>query len=332
VHGSSIPRLSPRGPLSAWVLDVLDGHRRAAPASIPIDGLDADVQLALYLCYEQHYGGFGGPCDLEWDPDLIAMRRRLEHSFEETLLDLVGPHEPDAGPIRHVITSIIDGDSGPSLSRYMESSGTLDQMRQFVVHRSGYQLKEADPHTWAIPRLRGDAKQLLAQIQAGEYGADEDDRVMHSELFARTMRALGLDDRPNAYLDALPPSALALSNVISLFGLNRRWRSALVGHLTAFEMTSVEPMGRYARGLRRLQAPSEAARFYEVHVLADAEHELLALEMAEAQAAAEPGLAGDITFGVRCALAIERLFAEDLLRCWGAYTDATETCAPGCAA
>ena len=27
--------------------------------------------------------------------------------------------------------------------------------REIAVHRSGYQLKEADPHTWAIPRLNG---------------------------------------------------------------------------------------------------------------------------------------------------------------------------------
>jgi hypothetical protein len=41
-----------------------------------------------------------------------------------------------------------------------------------------------------------------------------------------------------------------------MFGL-RRWRTALVGHLAVFEMTSVEPMERYRRAL----ACSEGRRF-----------------------------------------------------------------------
>ena len=96
------------------------------------------------------------------------------------------------------------------------------------------------------------------------------------QLFARTMRELALDDRPHAYLHALPGSALAISNVISMFGLNRRWRGALVGHLAVVEMTSVVPMGRYSRALERMGASVHARRFFDVHVLADAEHELLA--------------------------------------------------------
>ena len=43
-------------------------------------------------------------------------------------------------------------------------------MREFAVHRSGYQLKEADPHSWAIPRLSGRAKSALIEIQYDEYG------------------------------------------------------------------------------------------------------------------------------------------------------------------
>ena len=81
-------------------------------------------------------------------------------------------------------------------------------------------------------------------------------------------------------------------------------------------MTSVVPMGRYERGLERMGAPVDARRFYEVHVLADAEHEVMAIEMASALAEMEPDLVRDIFHGARCALAVERLFAEQLLRNW----------------
>lgn len=46
------------------------------------------------------------------------------------------------------------------------------------------------------------------EIQADEYGGGRADR-MHSALFARTMRAVGLEDRYGAYVDAVPAIALA---------------------------------------------------------------------------------------------------------------------------
>jgi hypothetical protein len=88
-----------------------------------------------------------------------------------------------------------------------------------------------------------------------------------------------------------------------------------------FEMTSVEPMGRYARGLDRLGATPAARRFYDVHVLADAEHEVMALEMAEAFTNAEPDRLSDVLFGAGCAIAAEVRFAERLLAGWAARRD-----------
>ena len=304
----------PRGPLSSWLLSPLS----PAPAPEVDDGcgLSDDAQLALYLCYELHYGDVPGlRVDSEWDPQVIAFRRSLEAAFLSALRRLVGSSVPQ-GPVSVVLPQLIDADDGPSISKHLVQRGTLDEMAEFLKHRSAYQLKEADPHTFGIPHLRGRAKQLLAEIQAGEYGADAPDREMHSDLFAQTMRTFGLDDQPNAYLGELPGTALMISNLISLFGLNRAYRGCLVGHLAVFEMTSVVPMGRYSRGLARMNAPQLAQRFYEVHVLADAEHECLALEMASALEAAEPHLRDDIIFGAQCVLATERLFAERLFANW----------------
>lgn len=323
----------PRGPISQWVLHQLTGGDAGGPPSASgVDGCGDDVQLALFLAYEPHFSSFQGPDRAEWDTDLLAVRRQLEDAFATALAERIGwPQRTGAArPVTDVgaeIVALIDHDTGPSLSSYMEACGSLDQMRQFVTHRSAYQLLEGDAHSYAIPRLRGRAKQLLVEIQSGEYGADEPGRRMHSELFGETMRALGLDDRPNAYLDELGASSLAIGNLIALFGLNRRWRGALVGHLTVFETTSVTPMGRYSRALERMAAPLAARRFYDVHVLADAEHEHLALEMVRALAADEPQLVGDILFGARCALEVERAFAAGLLDAWATATSTSATSA-----
>ena len=90
------------------------------------------------------------------------------------------------------LRAIADADDGPSLSRHVEREATLEQVREFLVHRSAYQLKEADPHSWAIPRLCGAPKAALVEIQADEYGGGRPER-MHARLFADAMAALGLD-------------------------------------------------------------------------------------------------------------------------------------------
>ncbi|CAN5442665.1 iron-containing redox enzyme family protein [soil metagenome] len=278
---------------------------------------DDELHLALYLCYELHYRGFDGVDEgWEWDPALLAVRAGFEALFLDALIEEAWPARP-VGDIEDELRTIIAGGSGPSLSGYMASAGTLEQLREFAVHRSAYQLKEADPHTWALPRLDGRAKAAMVEIQADEYGSGvlED---MHASLFADTMVALDLDATYGRYLDRLPGTTLATVNLVSLFGLHRRWRGALVGHLALFEMTSVVPMGRYAEACERLGVP-EARPFYDVHVLADVHHEVLAAEeLAGGLVEDEPALASDVAFGARAVMAVEGRFAQRLHDAWAA--------------
>lgn len=289
-------------------------------ASIP-DG-DAlggeDEPLALYLCYELCYRGLPEADESwEWSPSLLRLRARLEERFLAALFDLIGPPRP-CGDVEAALHAILGGDGGPSLSAHLARDGTVEEFRELAVHRSAYQLKEADPHSWALPRLSGPAKAAMVAIQADEYGNGEE-AEMHASLFARTLRALGLDDRYGAYLDAIPGVTLTTVNLMSLLGLHRRWRGALVGHLAIFEMASVGPNRAYGNALRRLGFGPEATRFYDVHVTADARHqEIAARELAGGLARAEPGLAGDIAFGARAIMAIEAEFARHLLGCWDA--------------
>ena len=286
------------------------------PHDDPLTG--DDFQLALYVCYELHYRGFDEVDDRwEWEPSLIAFRATLERTFEGALRDTV-PYAAFDGSIEGALKSVIAGDASPSPSRYLADRGTLAQFREFVVHRSAYQLKEADPHSWAIPRLDGGAKAALVEIQAEEYGSGKPDE-MHAELFRRTLEGLGLDTTYGAYLDHLPGPTLATVNLMSLFGLHRRLRGAIVGHLALFEMTSTEPNARYAAALRRLGADPAVIRFYDEHVEADAGHEIVAArDMAGGLIAQEPALAPDVLFGARALLALEGEFAKHILAAWNA--------------
>ncbi|HEX9995024.1 MAG TPA: iron-containing redox enzyme family protein [Acidimicrobiales bacterium] len=310
-----------RGP----VTDALLHHLARPPHELPrlpaaVDDplYGDDAALALYVCYELHYRGLDGVDDRwEWEPSLLRERARLEAAAERRLADEVGPRVP-ARP-RDVLPALLElaaGTGGPSLSGHVLAEGTLDQVREFAVHRSAYQLKEADPHTWGIPRIPGPAKAALVGIQFDEYGAGVASR-MHSELFSATMRGLGLDDRYGGYVDLLPGTTLATVNLVSLFGLHRRWRGALVGHLALFEMCSVVPMRRYRDALLRLGAGEEAAEFYDVHVEADAVHEVIALEdLAGGLIVTEPDLAADVVYGAAALDVVERRFATTLLGAW----------------
>jgi hypothetical protein len=307
---------APRGALTELLLDRLP--RPVGPLP-PVTVTDVeDLQLALYLCYELHYRGLPGVDDRwEWEPALLALRRELETRFEDELRAAVPvpPPRPD-GAMDVALRAIADADGGPSLSRHLERHGTVEQFLEFAVHRSAYQLKEADPHSWALPRLNGPPKAALVEIQADEYGGGEATRI-HAELFARSMDALGLDARYGAYVDRIPAVTLATINLMSMFGLHRRLRGAIVGHLAVFEMTSSIPNRRYANGLRRLGFGPDATAFYDEHVVADAVHEnVAAVDLAGGLARQDPALAPDILWGAAALMELDARFARHLLERW----------------
>ena len=312
-----------RGPLSEQLIQELLRPPHELPSIEPDPLEDAltgeDLHLALYLLYELHYRGLPGVDDRwEWMPSLLGLRGALEARFEQGLLDAVplSGASVAAEDIDLALRAIAEEDQGPSLSRYVRLSATLAEVREFLVHRSAYQLKEADPHSWAIPRLFGPPKAALIEIQADEYGRGRADWI-HAELFAQAMRALSLDSSYGAYLALIPGLTLATVNLMSLLGLHRRWRGAIVGHLALFEMTSSIPNRRYAQGLRRLGFDADATLFFDEHVTADAVHEnIAAVGLAGGLVRQDPGLAPAVLWGARTLNLVEGRWASHLLRSW----------------
>jgi hypothetical protein len=313
----------PRGEISGFLLTELSAAVHPlgpVPVATPSDPLaDEDLQLSLYLCYELHYRGLPGvDSEWEWEPSLLALRRELEAVFDAALVGLAGPPGETVDPeeMDLALRAIAETDDGPSLSVFAERHATLEQVLEFMVHRSAYQLKEADPHSFALPRLFGRPKAALVEIQADEYGGGRVERI-HAELFARAMRAVGLDPEYGAYLDRIPAPTLATVNLMSRWGLHRRWRGAIVGHLALFEMTSSIPNRRYGNALRRLGFGDDATAFFDEHVLADAVHEnVAAVDLAGGLAAQEPSLGADVLWGARVLAAVEGRWGRHLLAAW----------------
>jgi hypothetical protein len=140
---------------------------------------------------------------------------------------------------------------------------------------------------------------------------------MHQTLFARSMRSLDLDDRPNRYLDVVPAVALANVNAVSMFALHRRLRGALCGHLAAFEMTSSLPAKRYVAGLQRLGLGEETWLFFDEHVEADAVHEQIAAnDLCGGLLDDEPDLAADVLLGASVCHSLDARVADHVLSAW----------------
>ncbi|WP_424887031.1 iron-containing redox enzyme family protein [Streptomyces sp. XH2] len=275
-----------------------------------------DLQLALHLCYELHYRGLPGVRDAwEWDPDLLRLRRALEDRFLAALRADV-PSGEDVGTALDGL--VHEPPDARTLTHFLRDEGRPWHLREYAVHRSLYQLKEADPHAWMIPRLTGRAKAALVAVEYEEFGAGRADRV-HAELYAALMRDLGLVDTYGHYLDAVPAVTLATVNLMSLFGLHRARRGALAGHFAVLECTSPPASRRLVEAMERLGEGPAAVAFYAEHIEADAVHEqLVRHDLVGGLLDREPHVAADTVFGIAATLWLEDRFAAHTLRAWRA--------------
>ncbi|MEO5874975.1 MAG: iron-containing redox enzyme family protein, partial [Streptosporangiaceae bacterium] len=192
-----------RGPLSTLVVEAL---RRPAGPGLPAFGLEGvdpfgeDLQLALHLCYELHYRGFADVEEAwEWDPGLLDFRRALERLFLAALRSATAGGDDVEAAVEPLLVEKLDA---RGVSHHLKDDGTWAQLRELLIHRSIYHLKEADPHAWLIPRLQGRAKAAVVAVEFDEYGGGRAAR-MHSRLFADLMEEAGLDSGYLHYLDPL---------------------------------------------------------------------------------------------------------------------------------
>ncbi|KNB54057.1 iron-containing redox enzyme family protein [Streptomyces caatingaensis] len=310
---------APRGELTAALLETLRGRPGAArpPDPRPAGAADPygdDLQLALHLCYELHYRGWRDvPEDWEWDPALLALRQALERRFLAALRADV-PHGTDVPALLREL--VVEPADGHGVTHFLRDEGRLWHLREYAAHRSVYQLKEADPHAWVIPRLTGRAKAALVTVEYEEFGTGRAEQV-HAELYAALLRDLGLDDTYGAHLDLVPAATLATVNLMSLLGLHRARRGALVGHFAVLECDSSPASRRLVEAMERLGAGPAAAFFYAEHVEADAVHEqLVRHEVVGGLLEQEPHLAADVAFGISATRWLEQRLSAHLLGAW----------------
>ncbi|MFI0779880.1 iron-containing redox enzyme family protein [Streptomyces sp. NPDC021212] len=307
-----------RGPLSAAVRTAL--LHAPPPARLPeagaADPFGEDLSLALYIAYELHYRGFAGVDETwEWQPDLLRLRAALEDRFLGALREAVPGGADVAGELDALLA---EPPAAPGVGDHLQRRGTWGQLREYLAHRSLYQLKEADPQAWLIPRLTGQAKASLVAVEYDEFGAGHGDRV-HARLFAEAMAGAGLDPGYGRYLDQAPAETLATVNLMSLLGLHRSLRGAMAGHFATLEITSSPGARRLARALERLGAEPRCVRFFTEHIEADAVHEqLMRRDVVGGFLATEPEQAPAVVFGIQATNYLDARWSDRLLGAWAA--------------
>jgi hypothetical protein len=321
-----------RGPVSEHVRTALaaDPERSAFQDVVLCDDLepqilDEDLQLALWMLYEQSYRGFDDACDHEWDPAAVAVRVRLEKAFEARLRrgtgDAVRSVGHAGGDLVAQFERLLETVDVPSVASYLQRNATREQVLDFLAVRSLYHLKESDPHAFVVGRVDGAAKVALAELQYDEFGAGRPDQL-HAQLYRDALVAAGLDPDYGAYLDRASGLTLAVNNVMSMFALQHRLRAAALGHLAAFESTSSVPCRRVASGVERVGLSATTAHYFHEHVEADSAHEQVAVrDICGNYVAQHPDELGEVLFGAAACLHLDGLAAREQLAAWDAQTE-----------
>ncbi|GGM75000.1 hypothetical protein GCM10011609_08620 [Lentzea pudingi] len=314
-YDSEVHLPTPRGPLSEQVVAALSGEPdgRAIPFAAA-EPYGEDLTIALYTLYELHYCGFDGVDPAwEWDPELLRLRAQVESAFLGRLRsDVEGGDDLDAA----LGDLLVEHVPGSGVSHHLRDEGTWEQMCEYFAHRSVYHHKEADPHAWVIPRLRGRAKAALVAVEFDEFGGGRADR-MHSQLYADLLDGAGMSSDYLHYLDDVPAPAIAIVNMMSLFGLHRSLRGALVGHFAAAEITTAPSAQRMAQALGRMDADPRCVEFFTEHIEADAVHEqIMRNDVIGSLLEQEPSLKADVVFGIQATEHLEARLADHLMSSW----------------
>ena len=144
------------------------------------------------LCYELHYRGFDGVDDALGVGTRRCSRcaRALERPFEAGAARALVPRPSGRDARRDRPRAARDRRRRRrpvAVALRRDARDASSSCCEFLVHRSAYQLKEADPHSWAIPRLSGAPKAALVEIQADEYGGGDAGARSTRTLFANAM-------------------------------------------------------------------------------------------------------------------------------------------------
>lgn len=308
---AQLPLPSPRGPLTDHLLGHLTGvvpDLPPAPDEVGLD--DADAQQALWLLNVAQVGDH--PAVVPGAVRSLATRTlhwHLEARFEQAVLGAVGAVQ--TADLQRHLDDLLTRTSIDVVSSATAVGGGAVQ--EVFLAKAPYLGFEADPHTMALAALEPAVQHVMAEIQAGEYGVGFNST--HSEIYRNCLDLLGVTY--GDAVDAAPVASFVDANLAWLFGRDRRWRGASAGQLCYLELDSVGPCSRHVAAWKAAGLPEAGRRWYDVHVMADAEHEdIVRHRLVPAIEQHTPWLRDDAAFGAEATWFMQQRVALELIGRW----------------
>ena len=156
---------------------------------------------------------------------------------------------------------------GDLLFPWLANVATLPEMRWFLTQEAAGEAGFEDLVALTQVRFPVRAKLEMARNYWDEMGRGHE-RGMHGPLLAAVVRELDL--KPS--VDDTAWEALALCNLMAALASNRRYAYHAIGALGVIEMTAPGRVTHVNDGLKRLDVPTTARAYFQLHAGLDIQH------------------------------------------------------------
>jgi hypothetical protein len=263
--------------------------------------------LAIHDLHTAPIDQLGDEVRRQHHPDVAARKYELDSAFVDQLEAWDGseawdlPDDPvDA---MHALAGI---DLVPEIYEWAAEQAPLDELMDFLQLEGGPDGGFDDLVAALQIGLSGEPKLELARNYWDEMGHGALDKV-HTELHRRLGRALELADLPR---EEQPLEALERSAFGSLLATNRWLQPEMVGSLGMTELQAGPRCDKVLAAFARIDAPTGAWPFYEVHAEVDPIHGKAWLENVVAPLSEDPRWAAGMVRGARWKVLVNRRFFE----------------------
>ena len=276
------------------------------PAICDVEGLHRQ------LAHWNHRRLAPGTPSADWEADLREENhmRWLEGVWIETLREKIAARAAAAPAEVEGFVAWFEAlrQKGPGqndpLFDWLADEASLDEMKWFLTQEAAGEAGFDDLVALAQVKVPTTAKLELARNYWDEMGRGHEEG-MHGPMLDRMVRALDL--APS--IDETVWQSLALSNTLTGFATTRRYAWHAIGALGVVELTAPGRVTRVGQGLKRLDQPPAARKYFDLHAQLDVKHAedwianvlrpLVAEEPARAQLLAEGALIR-LLCGARC--------------------------------
>ncbi len=216
-----------------------------------------------------------GDPDMLWADDLReeAQMRQLEGLWIESLRVEVrddaarAPTDPEAFADWFMTLKDHGPGQGDPLFGWLAHEASAEEMDWFLTQEAAGEAGFDDLVALTQVKLPAEAKLELARNYWDEMGRGNP-KGMHGPMLDGAVEALGL--KPAIHTTVWP--ALALANTLTALATTRRYAWHSVGALGVVELTAPTRVALVAEGLKRLERPPVARKYFDLHAVLDVRH------------------------------------------------------------